>query len=108
MTTPTVKKQWAYPVYHHDTGETQSIDALLKGMDSVQWNKSLTNELRRRAQGIGLTRLAIEQIEGTNTIIFVKKQQIPNNAKVTYANFVSDIRPHKKETHRTRLTVGGD
>ena len=72
-TTPHAHKQWACPVYHDDTGVKQSIDALLKGIDSIQWNKSLTNELGRLAQGIGKNRPSIERIEGTNTIIFVKK-----------------------------------
>ena len=33
---------------------------------------------------------------------------MPPGAKVTYGNFICDIRQHKNEKHRVRLTVGGD
>ena len=32
----------------------------------------------------------------------------PQRPKITYANFVCDIKLSKNETHRVRLTVGGD
>ena len=101
-------RHWTCPVYHEDTGVKQSIDLLLKGTDSPRWIRSLSNELGRLAQGIGQQRDAHDKMEGTNTIVFVNRHQIPTNAKITYANFVCDIRQHEKETHRIRLTVGGD
>ena len=33
---------------------------------------------------------------------------MPSDRIVTYANMVCDYRPHKEETYRVRLTVGGD
>eukprot|EP00957_Ditylum_brightwellii_P040495 3064833-Ditylum_brightwellii.AAC.1 len=33
---------------------------------------------------------------------------MPADRKATYAHFVVDIRPQKKETHPTRLAVGGN
>jgi hypothetical protein len=33
---------------------------------------------------------------------------VPTDRKVTYGRIVCTIRPQKKETHRTRLTVGGN
>ena len=45
---------------------------------------------------------------GTNTMIFRPKSAVPTTAKVTYARLVSEIRPHKSETHRFRMTVGGN
>ena len=45
---------------------------------------------------------------GTNTIKFIAKTAVPYGRTVTYGNMVCDIRPQKKETHRVRLTVGGD
>ena len=44
----------------------------------------------------------------TDTIEFISKRDLPPTSKVTYASFVCDIKPHKKETHRVRLVVGGD
>jgi hypothetical protein len=32
----------------------------------------------------------------------------PPDKKVTYGNFICDLRPLKTEKHRVRLTVGGD
>jgi hypothetical protein len=58
----------------------------------------------RLAQGVG------GQIQGTNTIFFIHKNQIPGGRwkDVTYAKFVCELKLNKKEIHRTRLTVGGD
>ena len=39
---------------------------------------------------------------------FTKKDKIPKYRKITYANFICNIRPQKSETHRIRLTAGGD
>ena len=41
-------------------------------------------------------------------IFFVKKESIPKNKNITYAIIVCEIRPQKAETHRTRITVGGN
>ena len=54
------------------------------------------------AQGVG------NRISGTNTIRFIAADNIPNNKIVTYGRLVSDLKPHKTEEQRVRLTVGGD
>ena len=38
----------------------------------------------------------------------IHKKDIPKNKKITYAQFVSEIRLQKAEIHRTRMTAGGD
>jgi hypothetical protein len=43
-----------------------------------------------------------------NTIRFIHRSNIPKGRKVTYGSFVVDIKDHKEEKERTRLTVGGD
>ena len=54
-------------------------------------------------QGVG------GRIKGTDTCFFVQKKAVPfATKKVTYGRIVCDIRPQKEETHRTRLTVGGN
>ena len=45
---------------------------------------------------------------GTNTIFFIPKEKVPAGRTVTYGIIVAEIRPQKAETHRTRLTVGGN
>ena len=39
---------------------------------------------------------------------FIFYYEVPNNTKVSYANFVCDYRPLKSEHWRIRLAVGGD
>ena len=44
----------------------------------------------------------------SNPIFFIPKGKVPAGRTVTYGIIVSKIRPQKSETHRTRLTVGGN
>lgn len=67
------------------------------------WHKSFTNELARLANG-----LPYSNIKGTNTITFVSKSTIPTKNRITYGRIVVDVKPHKVEKYRTRLTVGGN
>ena len=45
---------------------------------------------------------------GTNTFRFRRKNDVSSNKKVTYGRTVPSIRTQKQETHRIRLTVGGN
>lgn len=70
----------------------------------VVWNHSSANEFGRLAQGIG------GRIQGTDTIRFVRKIDIPPERlkDATYGKFVCEEKPNKAEVQQTRLTVGGD
>ncbi len=50
------------------------------------------------------------QIQGTNTIFFVSKNEIPLDRwkDVTYGKFVCKYKPNKAEKEQTRFTVGGN
>ena len=86
-----------------------SLSRLLKGKASATWTRGTANEFGRLlARGVGLSRTASERIQGTSTMFPIRRSAVPPGRKVTYANFVCDIRPHKAETHRVRLTAGGD
>ena len=90
---------------HHifdEYGNKQSLDALLIGPTRDIWEKALSNELGR------LTRGNIHGVTFTECMKFIAHTQVPNNKKVTYANFVCDHRPLKAEPWRVRLVVGGD
>jgi hypothetical protein len=50
----------------------------------------------------------INRLYNTNTIRFIQRSAIPKGRKVTYGSFVVDIKDHKEEKERTRLTLGGD
>ena len=64
--------------------------------------RSLSNEWGRLAND------NIYGIKGTNTITFIPRRSVPHDRDITYATFVCDVKSLKKETHRVRITVGGD
>jgi hypothetical protein len=79
------------------------VTGKVTGHSTEVWTKSFAKELGRLANGLG-TRIP----KGTNTICFINRNQVPTDRKVTYGRIVCTICPQKKETHRTRLTVGGN
>ena len=86
---------------YDDNGNRLNLDDLITGPTQGIWIKATCNEIGRLAQGYG-------NVKGTDTIEFISHRDVPENKKVTYANFVCDIRPLKSEPHRVRLVVGGD
>jgi hypothetical protein len=64
--------------------------------------KLTANEIGRLAQGLK------RGVKGTNTIKFIRREDVPAERKASYGSFVVNIKTHKEETERTRLTVGGD
>ena len=89
-------------MYHPTTGKRETYESL-RAQDPERWGTSFANEIGRLAQGVG------ERMKtGNENIFFIKKHQVPNDRKVTYANPVCDYRPLKEDKYRVRLTVGGD
>ena len=101
-----VAQQLFTPVINHiydDKGKKLSIDTLLTDPKYKDiWNKSMSNELGRLAQGNKYG------IKSNDAIDFIHKCEVPKEKKVTYANFVCDYRPLKSDPNRVRLVVGGD
>jgi hypothetical protein len=99
--------QYAHAVIDTVTGKSceyrHLISGKVNGHSKDDWEKSFANELGRLAQGVG-TRMA----SGTNTIAFIKKENVPADRIPTYGRIVVSVRPQKTEPYRTRLTVGGD
>ena len=90
-------------------GKQGSLTKLLRGPDATIWERSLANEWGRLlAHGLGISRPASEQVRGTGTVFFIEKDQVSKDHRVTYANFICNIRPQKTETHRVRMTAGSD
>ena len=76
------------------TGVLQEFCHLIKGPEKEIWKESLANEFGRLAQGVR------NRIEGTNTMYFIPKEEVPlKTKKLTYPKIVCDIRPNKAETH---------
>ena len=63
--------------------------------------------IRKLCTGIGKIRPKAEHIEGAGTMFFTTKDKIPKDRKITYANFICNIRPKQSETYRVCLTAGG-
>ncbi len=88
-----------------ETGEYLNYRQLMRHpKHRAIWNISLANKFGRLAQGVG------GRVIPTNTIFFIKQEQVPIDRRkdVTHGSFSCDLKPNKKETHRTRLTAGRD
>ena len=70
-------------------------------MDVPVWKNSMCNKLGRLSQGWN-------SHAGTDTITFIFHKDKPKYIKATYARVLCDIRPQKTDTHRKKLTVGGN
>jgi hypothetical protein len=71
-------------------------------------HQELITKLRYKIKWMRSTANEINMLCNTNTIRFIRRSNIPKGCKVTYGSFVVDIKDHKEEKQRTRLTVGGD
>jgi len=76
-------------------------DHLIKGQDGLIWEWAFCREIGRLAQGY-------KDAKGMNTIFPIRRSNVPRNKHVIYGRIVCDIRPQKVETHRVRLTTGGN
>ena len=72
---------------YNEKGRKMTILELLNEKDSEMWNKSISNELGRLAQG------NIHGVKHTDTIKFISKTEVPKGKKVTYVNLRADHRP---------------
>jgi hypothetical protein len=70
-------------------------------------HQELITKLRYKIKWMRSTANEINRLYNTNTIRFIRRLNIPKGRKVTYGSFVVDIKDHKEEKERTRLTVGG-
>ena len=91
----------AFRIYNNQV-KKETIDTLLKGDDSNIFWKSVGNKLGRLANGIK------NRVRATNTIVFIRKGQVPSGRTVTYAYFLCDYRPLKSQLFRFILTEGED
>jgi hypothetical protein len=71
-------------------------------------HQELITQLRYKIKWMRSTANEINRLYNTKTIRFIRRSNIPKGRKVTYGSFVVDIKDHKEEKERTRLTVGGD
>lgn len=99
------RRESANPVLDWDTGKLLEYRQLLRDPKHKElWTKAGANELGRLAQGVG------GRIDGTNTIFFIHKHEIPQDRlkDVTYIKFVASVRTEKDDPNRIRATLGGN
>jgi hypothetical protein len=102
LATPPPRINRAYAVTDVTTGQQLEYRQLLQRPDlKTILQRAFANELGRLAQGV-------RDIKGTDTIVFIPPSDIPKERTITYGRVVCDIRPHKSEKHRVRLTMGED
>jgi hypothetical protein len=90
-----IMPEMANAVICPETGKSLKHQELITKLRyKIKWMRSTANEINRLCN--------------TNTIRFIRRSNIPKGRKVTYGSFVVDIKDHKEEKERTRLTVGGD
>ena len=94
--------------YTEGSGKQGKTNKLVAGANGPTWTCYLANEFGRLCKSIGKTRTKADRIKVTGTMFFTTKDKIPKDIKITYANFIYNIRPQKSETHRVRLTAGGE
>ena len=89
-------------IYNDVTGKRENIDSLRQGKNKDIWNKALSNEWGRLAQG------NTHGVVAQDALDFIHKYEIPPDRDITYAQFVCDHRPLKSEPWRVRIVAGGD
>ena len=86
-----------------DTGKLSEYSTLLQSSDGLHWEESCCEEIGRLAQGYPPS-----VPTGTDTMHFIRFDQIPTGRKATYLRLVVADRPMKANPRRVRFTVGGD
>ena len=88
-------KQMLFPscnhIYNEENGKRETIDSLLKGNKKDVWEKALSNEWGRLAQGNKYG------VQAQDAIDFIFKKDVPSDRDITYAQFICDHRPLKTE-----------
>ena len=87
------------------TGDSFEYTQLIKGPNKKVWFNAAANEFGRLANGLGPNS---SMPTGTNTIRFIKHDDLPAGRKATYSRFVAAEKQNKAEKFRVRLTVGGN
>jgi hypothetical protein len=91
----------AYKAIHPDTVWDVEYPKLLCSSGGLLWEESCAKEAGRLAQGY-------KQAKGTNTIHFIRHDQLPKGRQATYlCNVVADC-PQKDQPCCIRWTVGGN
>jgi hypothetical protein len=109
-----IMPEMANAVICPETGKSLKHQELITKLRyKIKWMRSTANEINRlyntnTIRFIRRSNIPKNRLYNTHTIRFIRRSNIPKGRKVTYGSFVVDIKDHKEEKERTRLTVGGD
>ena len=100
------------PVLDKTSGQSLQYRQLRKHPKfALIWNTSYANKLGRLCQGIekGSKSPRRQRVEGTNTFKLIKFADIPQDRRheIFHSMVVCEVKPHKEEPNRTRITVAG-
>jgi hypothetical protein len=95
--------QSAHTVIDADIGASYEHAKLIRVPDAGEWLHSTADEFGRLTNGV-----APHMPSGSETMRYIFHHQLLPDRHATYAHFVATERPHKAETKRVRLTVGGN
>ena len=96
-----------------DTGNTMEYRQLRRHPKYKQtWETSYCNELGCICQGIGRgdNGPKKQRVARTETFKFIRFEDIPQDRRkeVCHTKVVCEVRPHKEDLDRTRITIGGN
>jgi len=94
---------YCFSAIHPDTRLPAKYQDLHTSSEGAAWIIETADEIGCLAQGNKDT-----QVNGTNTMFFIRKSDIPAGRKPTYLRIVAADRPNKERTKRIHFTVGGD
>jgi hypothetical protein len=108
-----ISAQTKYTQQPSTTNEVIILPEMANAVICPETGKSLKHQevitkLRYKIKWMRSTANKINRLYNTNTIRFIRRSDIPRGREVTYGSFVVDIKDHKDEKERNRLTVGGD
>jgi len=86
---------YCFSAIHPDTGLPAEYRDLRTSSEGAEWIIETADEIGRLTQGNKET-----QVQGTNTMFFIRKDDIPKGRKPTYLRIVAADRPNKERTKR--------
>jgi len=103
LVSPSGTHHSASKAIHPDTGVLSEYRKLRKSSRGEQWEQAAANEIGRLTQG-NLPHMTT----GTNTMAFIRRNQVPHDRKAVELKIVSADKPNKAIKERIRFTVRGD
>ena len=85
---------FANAVYDEETGKMLDYKKLINHHNKETrewWQRSAANEFGKVLKGIGRNKDGTQRVKGSDTIHFIRRKDVPNNKKITYARFCCDI-----------------